>query len=234
MTEPVTNFTAHWSEGTGIEMSWTEPTDVTNESRYLLYYLKNAYNKSITEYGKQSPIWLPYRVFVPVAYKSTGDQRYSLANPATFYTVPWTDPIISVGKAENSIAFKIVHLDSDLNESDPVYTFALRQAVGVPVGAAHFANNVSLDSFGQFKINPQDSYNEIADSVAMVVGTVVGQRIMVPGYGVPDMPLEIINTNNVAASIHQWEPRANASVSVVYTDDNEAKLNVTISESGVI
>ena len=68
----------------------------------------------------------------------------------------------------------------------------------------------------------------------MVVGTVVGQRIMVPGYGVPDMPLEIINTNNVAASIHQWEPRANASVSVVYTDDNEAKLNVTISESGVI
>jgi phage baseplate assembly protein W len=234
MTEPITNFVAHWSEGRGIEMSWDAPADVTNGSHYILYYLKNAYNKAISNYGLQSPEWVKYKVFIPMPEKTPGAKRYSLAAPSTYYTVTWDDPIMTGGIKENSVAFKIIHQNQDDELSEPVYVFSLRPRVGRPDGAEHFVNKITVDSFGQMAVNGQDSYMEVADSVGLLLGTVVGQRSMVPGYGVEDMPLEILNTSNLSAAIGRWEPRANAIVSVVYTDDNEAKLSVSISQNGVI
>lgn len=234
MTEPITNFVAHWSEGRGIEMSWDAPTDVTNGSHYILYYLKNAYSLEVSDYGLQSPVWVKYKTFIPIAQKSVGDKRYSLGDPSTYYTVSWDDPIMVTGKRENSVAFKMIHEDASKGLSDPVYVFSLRSSVGAPSGSAHLKNKVTIDSFGQMTTNQQDSYLEVADSVGLLLGTVVGQRSMVPGYGVEDMPLEMLNTNNLSSAITRWEPRANATVSVVYTDDNEAKLSVSVSQNGVI
>ena len=234
MTEPITNFVAHWSEKRGIEMSWDAPTDVTNNSQYILYYLKNAYKTSISDYGLQSPEWIKYKVFIPRAEKTPGLQRFSLTNPSTYYTVSWDDPIMVSGVLENSVAFKMIHQDENGDLSDPTYVFSLRSHVGSPNGAAHLVNKITVDAFGQMAVNGQDSYMEVADSVGMLLGTVVGQRSMVPGYGVEDMPLEVLDTSSMSAAITRWEPRANATVSVVYTDDNEAKLSVSISQNGVI
>jgi phage baseplate assembly protein W len=102
------------------------------------------------------------------------------------------------------------------------------------IGSSHFTNNFGLDEYGQFKVNPQDSYEEISDSVAMLLGTVLGQRTAVPNYGVQDLPLHQIDTRIIQAAIEGWEPRARANISVTYDDNNNASVQVGIKTGGIL
>jgi len=62
----------------------------------------------------------------------------------------------------------------------------------------------------------------------MLLGTIIGQRPQVSQYGIEDLPLTQVNSLAVQGSINKWEPRANASVTVKYDNNNNATLNVKI------
>jgi phage baseplate assembly protein W len=127
------------------------------------------------------------------------------------------------------ISIAIVHVDASGAESDQMTVSAFPAQVFAPDNVPHLKNQFVIDQFGQVMINTQDSYDEIADSVGIVVGTEVGQRPMVPSFGVQDLPLTQIDTAAVEQAIQYWEPRANANVTVRYDENNNAALSVQIN-----
>lgn len=64
----------------------------------------------------------------------------------------------------------------------------------------------------------QDSLDEVAQCVALVVSTQVGSRAELPGYGIEDPTGQRNPTSaDVLAAITEWEPRA-------VTDDGGSEL----------
>ena len=87
-------------------------------------------------------------------------------------------------------------------------------------------------NFGNVIVNEQDSNDEVTASVEMLLGSVIGQRSAVPGYGLDDMPLNQINVANIQKAISKWETRAKTTVSLQYDNYNNATLNVKIQNNG--
>lgn len=221
MAEPITDLNLVWSPLVGITMSWTAATDATVDSVYKIYVYDNTL---------PIPDWRSWQDGIAYPYKAIGSITVDLLPPATTYMFPWSEMLMltSNNKPPAGVSFKVVHIDGAGFSSDSVSGTVFSPSIIKFAGPPHFKNNFGLDSFGQINVNPQDSYDEISDSVAMLLGTVLGQRTMVPSYGVEDLPFNFINTQVIENTIRQWEPRANASVSVVYDDDNNASLNVSI------
>jgi len=221
MAEPVTNFNLTWGQSVGITASWTAAEDVTTNSYYLLY----IFDQNLTY-----PNYMFWKKIVPFAQKVSGQAGYVLQPPSTVYLLPWSD-VLNFGKnnrAPAAISMKIIHVDSTEAFSDPVSDTAYPRAVSNFIGAPHLNNYFDFDSFGQARVTPQDSYEEISDNVKMLLDTPLGSRTAVPGYGTEDVPLTTINTQMIETSIRQWETRANPVVTVTYDDDNNASLNVSI------
>lgn len=78
----------------------------------------------------------------------------------------------------------------------------------------------------------QDTIDEIAQCVSVLLLTTVGERLEVPDYGIPDitfnttLPLATIRT-----AIERWEPRATAMVTdeVDSLDELLRHIGVTLS-----
>lgn len=216
MAEPITNLTANWVPNSGIQLNWTAATDATVSSVYRVNILENV--------ADSFPDWLLITELVANVTRNTNDTNYTLQQPLTsyFYNFP-----INVTLA-NSYAFEIIHVDLNGVSSNSATISVLPYSPISNYGVPHFNNFVSLDSFGQFITNPQDSYNEIAASVGVLMGTLLGQRVVVPSYGIQDLPMNEINVNNVQSAINKWEPRAKATVSLTYDNNNNATLNVNL------
>ena len=221
MAEPITDLKLVWSPLVGITMSWTDATDVTVDSVYKIYVYDNTLS---------TPDWRVWQNGSAYPYRATGSAVVTLLPPASTYMFPWSEMLVLTknNTPPRGVSFKIVHVDADGVSSDGVSGTVFPPAIMKFVGPPHFRNNFTLDSFGQINVNPQDTYDEISDCVSMLLGTTLGQRTVVPSYGVEDLPFNFINTNVIENTIRQWEPRANPSVSVVYDDNNNASLNVSI------
>ena len=59
----------------------------------------------------------------------------------------------------------------------------------------------------------------------------MGGRPTVPGFGIPDLPLNEIHAMQIQSAVNRWEPRANAVVSLNYDNNNHAYLSVKIKDS---
>jgi phage baseplate assembly protein W len=224
MAEPITNLTAVWGANHGITLSWTAATDVTTASKYLVY---------IFDPNFLIPDWALWKTIYPTPVKIAGNTSYTLADPGTTYFFPWSD-LISFGRSNlppASVSFKIVHMDADKNLSTSVGVTNYPSSIRNIIGAPHLQNDFNFDSFGQALVNGQDSYEEVADSVSMLLGTSFGQRVAVPSYGIEEMPLTEINASLVEIAIRRWEPRAIPIVTVTYDQQNIASLNVVIKTS---
>jgi hypothetical protein len=130
--------------------------------------------------------------------------------------------------APDSFAFLIIHIDNMGTPSAAASISVFQNAINQPYGTPHFQNSISLDSFGQFKTNPQDSYDEIAAGVAVFMGTLPGQRTMIPDYGVDDLPFSQLNMIQISNDLNFWEDRANAILSAQVDDYDNAILSVKI------
>lgn len=237
MADPITDLSYQWVANDGITFSWTAPDDVSSQSQYEIYYLDTSVIVAQ---------WVRVGLLNPVPVKSTNSTRHTLMPPSTSYFFSWPSlvALVQAGKLVGfpndpsgkpmCVACQIQHIDANGRESDPVTTFAFPPPVNQSSAPTHLANNLTLDPFGQATVNDQDSFAEIRDSVAMLLGTSVGQRPMNPTYGVNDMPLKSLNLETLAASVKLWEPRANVILSVVYDQNMNAALSVDLqTDTGV-
>lgn len=77
----------------------------------------------------------------------------------------------------------------------------------------HLALPIRLSADGSFETVDQDSLEEIAQNVEVLLLTEIGSRIEVPDYGVPSMVFATdINDETILALIEEWEPRASAFI----------------------
>lgn len=218
MSEPISNLSFDWAVGMGIQLSFDAAADAGNESRYLMSVLVDE-------------SWAQFGVLGPVAYSTPGTGRLSISPPRNFYAYPWSSVLSLAGgsdTAPNSIAFQIIHLDQYGSYSEPVSVVAMPPRARPPYGAQHLPNFISVTAAGGFLTFAQDSFDEIASSVEMIVGTVEGSRTGAPSYGVPEIPLAPIDAGNIKNIIEQWEPRAQVDVQIRYDDAGEASMDITV------
>ena len=219
MADAITELTATWVAGSGVQLNWTAASDVTNGSTYQVYVLANA-NQTI-------PVWNLYVSLAPNVVRAKGTSNLSLIAPVPSYFYSFS----GLSSVPVSVAFSIIHVDYLGVSSVPLNISVFSPAVNPVYGPPHFQNNFTLDPFGQFSVNPQDSYEEISSSVAMVVGTLIGERTMLPEFGIEGPTFTDVDTNSIEQAVQRWEPRANASVSVEYDDYNNASLSVSITSN---
>lgn len=212
MPNPISNLTSTWVNGTGIELDWTAATDATSSSSYLVYVLQNV--------NTVTPEW--YLITEIAAKIVNGPVGVVALAPATSYQYPWASALIlwSTGStAPNSLAFQVVQEDSLGNLSTGVTVSSIPPAQTFPTAPPHLPNLLALDAFGQFLVNNQDSYAEIADSVEIIVGTQIGQRSALPDFGILDPTFTYpVDTQEIINAIGEWDERANTTISVGYED----------------
>ena len=212
MPNPISNLTATWIGGTGIELDWTAATDATNSSSYLVYVLVNV--------STVTPTWnLVTTIGAQIVNGPTGIVALP---PATSYQYPWASALVlwsTAVVAPNALAFQVVQVDGTGNTSLGVTVSAIAPAQTFPTAPPHLQNLPALDAFGQFLVNNQDSYAEISDSVEMIVGTQIGQRPALPDFGILDPTFTYpIDTTSMRNAIVTWDERAVPTITVSYED----------------
>lgn len=229
MAQPITNLTADWIASTGILLQWTAATDATNASNYEIYVLEDVQS--------YSPSWNLVSTSAPyvVSSASPGNAASTLLQvvaPSTSYTFPAASIAALQGPgstvAPSSLAFLVIHVDYNGTSSSGVSVSSFQTPQNQPYGVPHFQNSVSLDGFGQFLVNPQDSYEDVSSCVSVFLGTLPGQRPIIPDYGTPDLPFSEINIVEITTNLNVYEPRADARISVQVDDYDNATLSVLI------
>ena len=217
MAEPITGLTATWLKNQGIQLNWTAATDVTTRSVYEVYILTNA--------DQYIPTWSLSTVLKANIVRSYEQTDYSLSNPINAYLFPFPSGM------ETSYTFRITHVDYLGDESTAATISVFQDPVMSKNGPIHLSNITNVDPYGQFMVNLQDSYEEIAESVSMILGSTVGERSVVPTFGVDDLPLTEISVYDIQSAIRKWEPRAQAEVSLVYDNNNNASISVKLANN---
>jgi phage baseplate assembly protein W len=87
----------------------------------------------------------------------------------------------------------------------------------------HFAHPFRVDASGSVAVLDQDTDEEIAQCVQVLLSTTVGERIEVPTYGIPNPVFRnqsTVDDANMAAAVRKWEPRATALVHSTVIDES--------------
>lgn len=82
-------------------------------------------------------------------------------------------------------------------------------------GIPHLRIPMRVISDGTFETNGQNSLDDLAQCVQVLMLTEIGDRIEVPAYGVAPMLFSTVRPNLVEDAIHRWEPRASVAVSAI-------------------
>ena len=235
---PVTNLTSQWTVPTssfqlesGLTISWTAPTVTSGTLGFYQVYIMLCQN------NLQQVVEFPYLEFIRHSQKSTTSNNvYTIAPPANsvFFPFSWVPPVgysfpaqtstINGNLVANSYSFHvyagIVEAPSYLSPVAGVTTFQPR--IDTQAQVVHFNPrfNVKTSAGGDGSVDtfPQNSYNDVASCVEMVLSTPSGWRSALPDYGVVDPTFTQVNSNLISSTITKWEPRANVAVSVVNDD----------------
>lgn len=78
----------------------------------------------------------------------------------------------------------------------------------------HLAIPFRIERNGSAAVIEQDTVDDVAQCVEVLLSTVEGERIELPSYGVPDYLFKVnFNIPAIMGQIEQWEPRAAVLVS---------------------
>lgn len=97
----------------------------------------------------------------------------------------------------------------------------------------HFTLPVRVNADGTLTTLQQDTEQEVAQSVKVLLSTLLGTRGALPAYGVLDVVFAQPATINRAleGAVSQWEPRANgARASVVVGADGTARVRMVLPQ----
>jgi phage baseplate assembly protein W len=99
----------------------------------------------------------------------------------------------------------------------------------------HFAIPFRVNASGSAAVLDQDSDEEIAQCVAVLMSTTVGERIELPDYGIPSPVFSMLSAHDdtdLAAAVGKWEPRATALVHSEVIDESLRHVLVELDTSG--
>lgn len=94
---------------------------------------------------------------------------------------------------------------------------------------AHLQLPLELQGDGTFAFWAQDTLDEVGQAVEVLCGTTVGQRTVVPTYGLPNIVFTQPSKTEILQAINTWEPRAIPTVTVDYPDNTTAQVSVQVS-----
>jgi phage baseplate assembly protein W len=105
----------------------------------------------------------------------------------------------------------------------------------------HFAWPFRIDSTGSAAVVEQDTWEDVAQCVQILLTTVQGDRLELPDYGIPSPlfdTLDSFDSTGILSLIDHWEKRAQATLDI--TTDNidelvrhiEVRLLDIIGDSG--
>lgn len=80
---------------------------------------------------------------------------------------------------------------------------------------------------GAFVVLDQDSPDDVAQSVRVLLTTVQGTRVEAPDYGVPEWAFADPDVSTAEAACREWEPRATVTVNAAPATWDELVWNVT-------
>jgi phage baseplate assembly protein W len=132
--------------------------------------------------------------------------------------------------------FEIQATNAFGSATTPVITLAVLPAQAlVPVVyplpiTPHLALPLTVGPSGSFNVLVQDTLAEVTQSVSVLLGTMKGDRTMVPDYGVDDPTFATPNAGAITQAINQWEPRAAVVVTVSpMTGNTQQSVNVQVA-----
>jgi phage baseplate assembly protein W len=96
------------------------------------------------------------------------------------------------------------------------------------VSVPHLAIPFGLDEDGAAQVVEQDTVEEVAQCVQVLLATVEGQRQFVPTYGIPDPAFVGLDEMTAEQAIADWEPRASVSISVADPPANDLQVTVAL------
>jgi len=76
----------------------------------------------------------------------------------------------------------------------------------------HFTLPLGVGPGGSLATLAQDTPAEVAQSVAVLVSTVIGERRVVEDYGIESPLFDGLDPDGVADAIEEWEPRADPAL----------------------
>ncbi len=97
----------------------------------------------------------------------------------------------------------------------------------IPSGVPHLQIPFALAADGSAMVVEQDTEAEVIQSVAMLVGTRPGTRLVAPSYGIPDPTFAGISPVVLQTAVTKWETRAR--VSLVTTPGNTEQVMVEVT-----
>lgn len=120
---------------------------------------------------------------------------------------------------------------AESDQSNIVPVLAPPTALTNFVYISHLGLPIGLAADGTLNSVLQDSLDEVTQSVEMIVGSPLGARTVVPGFGVPDPVFSSPGPNSatILAAIQKWEPRAKVTVAVSNDGEGNADINVGVS-----
>jgi phage baseplate assembly protein W len=95
---------------------------------------------------------------------------------------------------------------------------------------------------GHLRTVPQDSIDEVAQCVEILLRTEIGARDELPAFGTTDLTFEQmpLDVEPIAAQVEHWEPRARVRMAqdlqgvaaLVAADGGTAQVRVSVSRGG--
>ena len=188
------------------------------------------------------------KAFFPFSWKAPVEYDYPIFSSDLEITSGGED--LEYQKIADSYSFHVVVYleEDDTVQSVPVGTTIFMPNHGV-VGSPlpyHLNPRFKIKSYtpynaigawsepGDVALFLQDSYEEVASSLEMLLNTPKNRRTVVPDYGIDD-PTFTTNTdvNGIRSAVSRWEPRANVEISTnmsTPTDNgnDQTQINVKI------
>jgi len=93
----------------------------------------------------------------------------------------------------------------------------------------HLALPLVLGPTGSFNTIQQDTVEEVAQSVEVLLGTAKGDRVITPDYGIADPTFANPDPNEITQTITVWEPRADPKVTVGSSSTGTSKVSVKVA-----
>lgn len=243
----------------GIKLSWTAPTVTSGTLSYYIVYviLQNKATLQMEKIQFAELNKIPLRNNQVNNFNGT----YQISSPPTSILFPFvwtlpsgyqyaTKPFSNNGVPQpynQSYSFSVVSgilEDEDLTSNYTGVT-AYEPNLQNFVIPEHFNPRFQINSSqpyvdgpdnnngtGSVATNVQDSYDDIAASVEMVLSTPLSWRNVVPEFGTPDQTFSNrIDINVIKAALSRWEPRATTQINVVMDDSGNSGNSPGVGEA---
>lgn len=96
----------------------------------------------------------------------------------------------------------------------------------------HFSFPFRLDASGSIATLEQDTWQDVAQCVQVLLTTREGDRIELPTYGVPDpvfKTLDSVDSGDLLSRIGQWEKRAAATLDITADSMDEMIQHIRVN-----